>query len=56
MLAALSLLLITKVLFLYGENSDFAVTSTIFDVTITALTNFIYQQIAIQFQYRLVET
>lgn len=56
MLAALSLLLITKGVYICRENSDFAVTNTIFDVTKIALTNFIYQQIAIQIQYRLVQT
>lgn len=55
-MAALSLPLITKILYLREENIDFAVTSTIFQVTITALTNFIDQQIAIQSQHRLVQT
>lgn len=55
-MAALSLPLITKILYLCEENIDFAITSTIFYVTITVLINFIYQQIAIQIQYRLVQT
>ncbi len=41
-MAALSLPLVTKILYLCEENFDFAVTSTIFLVTITALINFVY--------------